>query len=206
MFSTVPWALSRVSALSPASLPRAKEGTTSSPHAASAWGGEEGISQLCLLGGDKKEPWGTELSRGFGFPSAPLTLPSSSRRAWGRREGGGAGCIGEGLGTSPSWPDCVCAAKWWLLEPFLGDSSVGQVPAVQRVPGQCHLHPLSICTMKIPPFLPAPVFPAQTFGAPSRLLEPGLSEDRNLVYGKDAFPISLSLPPSLLLSLVVILA
>lgn len=202
----VPWALLRVTALSLAALPQAKEGSATSPRAESAWRGRGGISQRCLLGGDRKQPWGAELSRGFAFPSAPLTLPSSSCRAWGRREGGGAGCLGEGLGTSPAWPDCVHAAKWWLLGPFLRDSSVGQVPTVQRGPGQCHLHPLSICTMKTPPFPPAPIFLVQTFGAPGRLLKPDLSEDRTLVYGKDAFLISLSLPPSLLLSLVVILA
>lgn len=38
------------------------------------------------------------------------------------------------------------------------------------------------------------------------MLVPVLSEVHTLVYGRDAFPISLFLPPSLLLSLIAILA
>ena len=50
------------------------------------------------------------------------------------------------------------------------------------------------------------IIPVQTVGVGSRILGPGLSENVTLVYGKDAFAISLFLPPSLLLPLIVLLA
>lgn len=78
-----------------------------------------------------------------------------------------------------------------------GDKSVERIPAVQRGPGRCHLHALR----KPLTFSCPPIIPVETFAAPSRILVPGSSENQTLVYGEDAFPISLSLPPSCFLSL-----
>lgn len=149
-----------------------------------------------LMAGGRKSPRAVELSRGFCFPSAPLTLLPSPSRCAGKD--GGRTCwacarVREDWGASPAWPDCTHTAKWWLLQPLPGGHSVEQIPAAQRGPERCHLRALPICT--------APsIIPVQTFAASC------LARQRIKLLFVEKMLSPVPSPASFPLSLVVILA
>lgn len=91
------------------------------------------------------------------IPSLPCLGKTGGRRPW------ACACAGEDLWASAAWLDCMCTAKWWLLEPFLVDNCVEWMLAVQRGPDQRHLSALPICTARPPHFQPAPHCPHTNF-------------------------------------------